>query len=437
MPIGAAALRGGTMKGFALSCFGVFFLMCAPGLMAGTPSVTLTPTALAFAAQAVGSSSHKNVNIKNTGTAYLYLNSITINGSNFSISSFCGPRLAPGYGCDVWVYFKPTLSGPRSGSLIITTDALSSPDTVTLSGEGTGGGSPPPPAVAISIAPTSATLQANSTRQFSATVTNATNTSVTWLASGDGGITTTGLFTAGTITGTATVTAASVQDGSKSATATVTVTAPPPPSSPALVQAKPLGANAFGVVSLPFDKVNAAGNTIVVGIDYGDPSGAISSVTDSAGNNYTADNSLLVDVGAGLVMQVWVAKNIVAYSAGNVVSVTPSGGNAINMCIAEFFPGAVSTGLRDASSGAVSSGSGVDAMDSGLMTTNGTEILIGWGRASSEQPSPGTFWTQAALSADHQLLEYRVNVPAGVGIHATESVTASNHWAMQIVALNK
>jgi hypothetical protein len=102
---------------------------------------------------------------------------------------------------------------------------------------GCGGGStsaaaapnPNPPAVAISISPTSASVAAGATKQFSATVTGASNTSVTWSASG-GTITSSGLYTAGNTGGTFNVAATSMADTAKSAQASVTVNGPPPPA---------------------------------------------------------------------------------------------------------------------------------------------------------------------------------------------------------------
>ena len=81
--------------------------------------------------------------------------------------------------------------------------------------------------VAVSISPTSASLQTSGTQQFAATVTGTTNTAVTWSATG-GTITSAGLYTAPTITGTYSVKATSTADTTKSSSATVTVTAATP-----------------------------------------------------------------------------------------------------------------------------------------------------------------------------------------------------------------
>src|ERR1700683_1823243 len=80
------------------------------------------------------------------------------------------------------------------------------------------------PAVAVSVNPSSTNLATGATQQFTATVTGATNTTVTWSAS-CGTITTSGLYTAPTATESCNITATSQADTTKSASATVTVTA--------------------------------------------------------------------------------------------------------------------------------------------------------------------------------------------------------------------
>ena len=81
-------------------------------------------------------------------------------------------------------------------------------------------------AVNVAISPTSVSVIAGNTRQFTATVTGTSNTTVTWSVqeSGGGTISASGLYTAPATAGTYHVRAASVADPTKSASATVTVT---------------------------------------------------------------------------------------------------------------------------------------------------------------------------------------------------------------------
>ena len=91
------------------------------------------------------------------------------------------------------------------------------------------------PPVKVSITPKSPSVRVGKTKQFTATVTNATNTAVRWEVNGVvggnstvGEITAAGLYTAPAAIPSpdkVTVTAVSVADPSESATAKVTVTA--------------------------------------------------------------------------------------------------------------------------------------------------------------------------------------------------------------------
>jgi hypothetical protein len=84
----------------------------------------------------------------------------------------------------------------------------------------------PGAAISVSVSPNTATVASGGTEQFSAQVTNTGNTAVTWSAT-SGTVSTTGLFTAPTVTTTktVTVTATSAADNTKSSSATVTVNA--------------------------------------------------------------------------------------------------------------------------------------------------------------------------------------------------------------------
>jgi len=87
---------------------------------------------------------------------------------------------------------------------------------------GTSGGGGTPGQVSVGVSPANVAAQPGTTRQFTATVTGAANSSVTWTATG-GSISISGLYTAGTTAGSFTVTATSVQDSTKSASANVTI----------------------------------------------------------------------------------------------------------------------------------------------------------------------------------------------------------------------
>ena len=113
------------------------------------------------------------------------------------------------------LYTAPATAGTytvKATSAADTTVSASATVTVTTAGS-----------VSVSITPTTATVAAGATYQFSASVTGSTNTAVTWTTTG-GTVSTAGLYTAPATAGTYTVKATSVADTTKSASATVTVT---------------------------------------------------------------------------------------------------------------------------------------------------------------------------------------------------------------------
>jgi len=108
------------------------------------PLLNISPTALAFAAQAVGSTSgNQTVTVVNQGSGTLNISGITVSGSgasSFGIvpagSSPCpsSGTLASAASCTVTINFSPSSSGTKSASLSLSDNAAGSPQTVSLTG---------------------------------------------------------------------------------------------------------------------------------------------------------------------------------------------------------------------------------------------------------------------------------------------------------------
>ena len=101
----------------------------------GSTSVA-NPTSLVFDSQGVGTTSAATtVTLSNTGGAVLNIASIVANG-DFSRTTTCGSTLAQSASCTISVAFAPTTVGAQVSSLVITSDATTSPNTVSLQGTG-------------------------------------------------------------------------------------------------------------------------------------------------------------------------------------------------------------------------------------------------------------------------------------------------------------
>ncbi len=105
------------------------------------PVLAVSPGALAFGSQAVGTTSAaRPVTVSNAGTAPLGINAISLGGTSprqFAISAnTCGASLAPGASCTVSVAFAPRSPGAKSAPLNVTVAAPATSSSVALSGTG-------------------------------------------------------------------------------------------------------------------------------------------------------------------------------------------------------------------------------------------------------------------------------------------------------------
>lgn len=101
------------------------------------PVVTLSPSSISFSSQYVGTSGlPQTVTVTNTGNAALTISNVTTSVADFGMLSNCTNAVQPGTNCTIGVFFDPTASGARAGTLIITDNSPSSPQVVALSGTG-------------------------------------------------------------------------------------------------------------------------------------------------------------------------------------------------------------------------------------------------------------------------------------------------------------
>jgi hypothetical protein len=106
---------------------------------------TLSPTALTFAQQTIGTTSPaQSVTLTNSGGVALTLITASVTaGSDFAVTNACGNSLAANSTCAFSVTFSPTATGARSATLTITDQFRT--QTVLLNGTGVA-----PPGVSLS-----------------------------------------------------------------------------------------------------------------------------------------------------------------------------------------------------------------------------------------------------------------------------------------------
>lgn len=93
----------------------------------------------AFGAVSVGSSSNGSVFVlTNNGEGQIAISNIATTG-DFAETNNCGTTLDAGDTCSINVVFTPTASGPRAGTLTVSTNTPAGTYTTSLSGTGGGG----------------------------------------------------------------------------------------------------------------------------------------------------------------------------------------------------------------------------------------------------------------------------------------------------------
>ena len=97
--------------------------------------MSLSPSSISFPGQYVGTSSPtQTVTVTNNGHALLNITSVSTSSPEFGAVNSCGSTLAVGASCAIGVFFDPTATDTRSGTLTINDDAQGSPQTVGLNG---------------------------------------------------------------------------------------------------------------------------------------------------------------------------------------------------------------------------------------------------------------------------------------------------------------
>ncbi|MDR3744619.1 MAG: choice-of-anchor D domain-containing protein [Acidobacteriaceae bacterium] len=102
------------------------------------PAMTLNPTSLSFAAQAVATASAAQaITVTNSGNASLSIASLATSGDFSETDNCVGSAIAVNASCTVQVKFLPAQTGARTGLLTIYGNVAGGQATVALSGVGT------------------------------------------------------------------------------------------------------------------------------------------------------------------------------------------------------------------------------------------------------------------------------------------------------------
>ncbi len=115
------------------------------GTTVATPGQLSLPGSISFGTQSIGTTSGaSSISVTNIGGTAVNVTGVSSsNGAEFPVTTNCA-TVAAGGGCTISVLFAPTAEGTRTATLIVNSDGVGSPQSVSASG--TGSTAPPPPA---------------------------------------------------------------------------------------------------------------------------------------------------------------------------------------------------------------------------------------------------------------------------------------------------
>ncbi|MHB1023877.1 MAG: choice-of-anchor D domain-containing protein [Acidobacteriaceae bacterium] len=101
-----------------------------------SPILTINPTTLSFGTVTAGSTASKTITLSSTGTAAVQVNSVTVTGSEFTVSGASFPlTLNPGQQATLQITFKPSVSGSDTGTIMVSSNSSTGATSqVSLSG---------------------------------------------------------------------------------------------------------------------------------------------------------------------------------------------------------------------------------------------------------------------------------------------------------------
>ncbi len=186
-------------------------------------------------------------------------------------------------------------------------------------------------------------------------------------------------------------------------------------------------------VSVTYAAAEAAGDTNVVAIGWGDTTSNVTAVTDTAGNVYAL---AVGPTRQGTVesQSIYVAKNVAAAAANaNTVKVTFSAAARYPDVRILSYRGLDTVSPVEAVAGAT--GTGATSSSGSLTTINANDLLFAANRVVSftSKAGPG-FTSRVVTSPDGDIAEDQTVTVAGT-YNATATLGFSGGWVMQLVAL--
>jgi hypothetical protein len=184
-------------------------------------------------------------------------------------------------------------------------------------------------------------------------------------------------------------------------------------------------------LAVTFTKAHQAGDLIVIAVGWTDPSFAVNSVADSAGNTYHLAVGPTT-YGVDLSQSIYYAAGIAASATGAKTTVTFSGAAAgVDLRAAEY-SGLATTSPLDVT--AKGSNKSTPASSGNATTTTAGELLFGAGMtADTYKNTPTTGFTMIAVTSQGNMFEDRiVSATGSYAATGTFQTSGSQEWVIQL-----
>jgi D-Tyr-tRNAtyr deacylase len=162
-------------------------------------TLSVTPSSVSFGSVAVNSDTTKTVQLQNTGTAQVTISSVASSVGSVTVSGITLPlNLAAGKSASFTAAYKPTTAGTLAGKITVTSNAVGSPMSITVSGTAAAA-SASLTATPASVAFGSVAVGSQATQTVKLANTGAGSASITKMSFTGTGVTVTGLTVPATL----------------------------------------------------------------------------------------------------------------------------------------------------------------------------------------------------------------------------------------------
>lgn len=172
----------------------------------------------------------------------------------------------------------------------------------------------------------------------------------------------------------------------------------------------------------------SAGNLVVVGVWWVDGGVAVTSITDTAGNTYSATAAKTQNAGTGRSSQLWYAKNTTA-NAANIITVNLGSARRLAIVAAQYSGLDTTAPIDAAVGGQDDAGASSTLTSASFTTTQADELIVQFGNGSGTTVTVGSGYTSRATSGQRTLGDKIVSA-IQTGVTSSMTMGGADYWSI-------